>query len=58
MAGANSQSGQGFEELSAEEKAKVGRLNELSEQFMSGDKYCICNTFMEFLISSSHESVY
>ncbi|MFJ7728578.1 FMN-dependent NADH-azoreductase [Neobacillus sp. NPDC097160] len=33
------QSGKEFEELSVEEKAKVGRLNELSEQFISGDKY-------------------
>jgi len=33
------QSGKGFEELSDEEKAKVGRLNELSDQFISADKY-------------------
>ncbi|MDL4841225.1 FMN-dependent NADH-azoreductase [Aquibacillus rhizosphaerae] len=33
------QSGQGFEALSVEEKAKVGRLNELSEQFVEADKY-------------------
>ncbi|WP_186576000.1 FMN-dependent NADH-azoreductase [Aquibacillus kalidii] len=33
------QSGQGFEDLSTDEKAKVGRLAELSEQFISADKY-------------------
>ncbi|MRH45076.1 FMN-dependent NADH-azoreductase [Aquibacillus halophilus] len=33
------QSGQGFEELSNEEKAKVSRLSELSEQFVNADKY-------------------
>ncbi len=33
------QSGKGFEELSDEEKTKVGRLNELSDQFISADKY-------------------
>lgn len=33
------QTGKGFEELSSEEKTKVGRLNELSDQFISGDKY-------------------
>ncbi|WP_226038231.1 FMN-dependent NADH-azoreductase [Aquibacillus saliphilus] len=33
------QSGQGFEELSDEEKAKVSRLSELSEQFVNADKY-------------------
>ncbi|WP_071394673.1 FMN-dependent NADH-azoreductase [Bacillus tuaregi] len=33
------QSGKGFEELSNEEKAKVGRLNELSDQFVTGDKF-------------------
>ncbi|KAA9024208.1 FMN-dependent NADH-azoreductase [Niallia endozanthoxylica] len=33
------QSGKGFEELSDEEKSKVGRLNELSDQFISADKY-------------------
>ncbi|MCT2536116.1 FMN-dependent NADH-azoreductase [Aquibacillus koreensis] len=33
------QSGQGFEELSNEEKAKVSRLSELSDQFVDADKY-------------------
>jgi FMN-dependent NADH-azoreductase len=41
-------SGSGFEELSAEEKAKVGRLNELSEQFMSGDKYVFVTPLWNF----------
>jgi FMN-dependent NADH-azoreductase len=42
------QSGKGFEELSAEEKAKVGRLNELSEQFISGDKYVFVTPLWNF----------
>ncbi|MFJ5625536.1 FMN-dependent NADH-azoreductase [Peribacillus loiseleuriae] len=42
------QSGKGFEELSSEEKAKVGRLNELSEQFMSGDKYVFVTPLWNF----------
>ncbi|CRK80671.1 FMN-dependent NADH-azoreductase [Neobacillus massiliamazoniensis] len=33
------QSGQSFDALSAEEQAKVIRLNELSDQFVSADKY-------------------
>lgn len=33
------QSGEGFDALSDEEKEKVSRFNELSEQFMSTDKY-------------------
>ncbi|WP_338447691.1 FMN-dependent NADH-azoreductase [Niallia oryzisoli] len=35
------QSGKGFDELSDDEKTKVGRLNELSDQFITGDKYVI-----------------
>ena len=35
-------------ELSAEEKAKVGRLNELSEQFMLGDKYVFVTPLWNF----------
>ncbi|HZH58713.1 MAG TPA: FMN-dependent NADH-azoreductase [Metabacillus sp.] len=42
------QTGKGFEELSEEEKAKVGRLNELSEQFISGDKYVFVTPFWNF----------
>jgi FMN-dependent NADH-azoreductase len=42
------QFGKGFEELSAEEKAKVGRLNELSEQFISGDKYVFVTPLWNF----------
>lgn len=33
------QTGKAFDELSADEKAKVGRLSELCEQFVSADKY-------------------
>jgi FMN-dependent NADH-azoreductase len=33
------QSGQSFDALSAEEQAKVRRLNELSDQFVAADKY-------------------
>ncbi len=33
------QSGQGFEQLSDEEKVKVSRLAELSEEFITADKY-------------------
>lgn len=41
-------SGSGFDELSTDEKAKVGRLNELSEQFMSGDKYVFVTPLWNF----------
>lgn len=41
-------SGKGFEEFSAEDKAKVGRLNELSEQFISGDKYVFVTPLWNF----------
>lgn len=41
-------SGKGFEELSAEEKAKVGRLSELVEQFVSFDKYVFVTPFWNF----------
>ena len=41
-------SGQGFDELTAEEKQKVGRLNELSEQFVSGDKYVFVTPLCNF----------
>ncbi|MFB5195856.1 FMN-dependent NADH-azoreductase [Neobacillus sp. KR4-4] len=33
------QSGQSFDELNGEEKAKVSRLGELSDQFVAADKY-------------------
>ncbi|WP_110114052.1 FMN-dependent NADH-azoreductase [Bacillus sp. CGMCC 1.16541] len=42
------QSGKGFEELSAEEKAKVGRLSELCDQFVSGDKYVFVTPLWNF----------
>jgi FMN-dependent NADH-azoreductase len=42
------QSGQGFDDLSTEEKSKVGRLNELSEQFISADKYVFVTPFWNF----------
>lgn len=41
-------SGQSFDELSAEEKAKVGRLNELSEQFVAADKYVFVTPLWNF----------
>jgi FMN-dependent NADH-azoreductase len=41
-------SGQGFEELTAEEKEKVGRLNELSEQFIAADKYVFVTPLWNF----------
>lgn len=40
--------GKGFEELSAEEKAKVGRLSELVEQFVAFDKYVFVTPFWNF----------
>jgi len=41
-------SGQGFDQLSADEKAKVGRLNELSDQFVSADKYVFVTPLWNF----------
>src|SRR3954471_14061826 len=41
-------SGQGFDELTAEEKDKVGRLNELSEQFVGADKYVFVTPLWNF----------
>jgi len=41
-------SGQGFNDLSAEEQAKVGRLNELSEQFVTVDKYVFVTPLWNF----------
>lgn len=42
------QSGKGFEELTAEEKAKVGRLAELSDQFVAADKYVFVTPMWNF----------
>lgn len=42
------QTGKGFEELSSEEKSKVNRLNELSEQFISADKYVFVSPLWNF----------
>ncbi|RLQ93291.1 FMN-dependent NADH-azoreductase [Falsibacillus albus] len=42
------QTGKGFEELSSEEQAKVGRLAELSEQFVSADKYVFVTPLWNF----------
>jgi FMN-dependent NADH-azoreductase len=42
------QSGKGFEELSADEKQKVQRLNELSDQFINGDKYVFVTPLWNF----------
>ncbi|MDX5475974.1 MAG: FMN-dependent NADH-azoreductase [Bacillaceae bacterium] len=41
-------SGQSFDELSAEEKTKVGRLNELVEQFIAVDKYVFVTPLWNF----------
>ncbi|MDE3841142.1 FMN-dependent NADH-azoreductase [Bacillus methanolicus] len=41
-------SGQSFEELTAEEKAKVGRLSELCEQFIAADKYVFVTPMWNF----------
>nr|WP_263327337.1 FMN-dependent NADH-azoreductase [Neobacillus sp. Marseille-Q6967] len=41
-------SGQAFEELTVDEKAKVSRLNELSEQFISADKYVFVTPLWNF----------
>ncbi|PZD96859.1 FMN-dependent NADH-azoreductase [Paenibacillus sambharensis] len=42
------QSGSGFEELSEQEKAKVGRLGELSDQFVTADKYVFVTPLWNF----------
>ncbi len=41
-------SGHAIETLSAEEQAKVGRLAELSEQFIAGDKYVFVTPLWNF----------
>jgi FMN-dependent NADH-azoreductase len=41
-------SGQGLDELTAEEKVKVGRLNELSNQFVEADKYVFVTPLWNF----------
>jgi FMN-dependent NADH-azoreductase len=41
-------SGQGLEELTTEEKEKVARLNELSEQFVAADKYVFVTPLWNF----------
>ncbi|MBI0578300.1 FMN-dependent NADH-azoreductase [Neobacillus cucumis] len=41
-------SGQEFDQLSAEEKAKVSRLNELNEQFIAADKYVFVTPLWNF----------
>ena len=41
-------SGQSFDELTGEEKQKVSRLNELSEQFVSSDKYVFVTPLWNF----------
>ncbi|MFD9625797.1 FMN-dependent NADH-azoreductase [Peribacillus muralis] len=42
------QTGKGFEELSDQEKEKVNRLGELSEQFVSADKYVFVTPMWNF----------
>ncbi|UQD51801.1 hypothetical protein C0971_06945 [Bacillus methanolicus] len=44
------QSGKGFEEISSDEKVKVGRLSELCEQFISADKYVFKTSMWNFSI--------
>ncbi|MGG1678907.1 FMN-dependent NADH-azoreductase [Neobacillus sp. NRS-1170] len=41
-------SGQAFDELTSEEKAKVSRLGELSEQFVAADKYVFVTPLWNF----------
>ncbi|WP_078411592.1 FMN-dependent NADH-azoreductase [Priestia abyssalis] len=41
-------SGTAFEQLSAEEKAKVGRLAELTDQFVAADKYVFVTPMWNF----------
>jgi len=41
-------SGQAFDDLSLEEKDKVGRLNELSDQFVAADKYIFVTPLWNF----------
>ncbi|MFB5193985.1 FMN-dependent NADH-azoreductase [Neobacillus sp. KR4-4] len=41
-------SGQSFDDLTGEEKQKVSRLNELSEQFVSADKYVFVTPLWNF----------
>ncbi|MEH7414241.1 FMN-dependent NADH-azoreductase [Neobacillus drentensis] len=41
-------SGQGFDQLTAEEQAKVGRLNELSDQFVGADKFVFVTPLWNF----------
>ncbi|WP_129729519.1 MULTISPECIES: FMN-dependent NADH-azoreductase [Bacillaceae] len=42
------QSGSAFDQLSASEQAKVGRLNELSNQFVEADKYVFVTPMWNF----------
>lgn len=42
------QTGKAFEDLSAEETAKVGRLSELSDQFLNADKYVFVTPLWNF----------
>ncbi|NLP50498.1 FMN-dependent NADH-azoreductase [Bacillus sp. RO1] len=42
------QTGKGFEELSDEEKGKVSRLSELTEQFIGADKYVFVTPLWNF----------
>ncbi|GAA4706962.1 FMN-dependent NADH-azoreductase [Brevibacillus fulvus] len=41
-------SGSSFDQLSAEEKAKVGRLSELTDQFVAADKYVFVTPMWNF----------
>lgn len=44
------QQGTAFEELTADEKAKVGRINELTDQFIAADKYIFVTPMWNFSI--------
>ncbi|UFJ42619.1 FMN-dependent NADH-azoreductase [Brevibacillus humidisoli] len=44
------QQGKAFEELSADEKSKVARINELTEQFISADKYVFVTPMWNFSV--------
>lgn len=44
------QSGKGFEELTDAEKRQVGRINELTEQFMEADKYIFVTPLWNFSV--------
>lgn len=44
------QQGTAFEDLTADEKAKVGRINELTDQFIAADKYIFVTPMWNFSV--------